>query len=73
MISELVGIFSNSVILPEASYSTIQRVNNNSTDQTALMHRLVCAFVVSLHQNQVFQHMSLCCSQMDTYKKACVW
>ena len=33
---------------------TFQRDYNKGTDQTAWMHRLVCAFVICMQQNQVF-------------------
>ena len=35
-------------------YYTIQAVNNKGADQTAQMHRLICAFVVRIWHEQVF-------------------
>ena len=38
------------------SYFTFQIVNNKGADQTALMRRLVCAFVVGKQQSQGFSY-----------------
>ena len=35
-------------------FYTFQRVNNETTDQTVQMRRLICAFVVCMQQNQIF-------------------
>ena len=35
-------------------YFTFQIVNNKGADQTVMMRRLVCAFVVRKQQSQVF-------------------
>ena len=37
-----------------AGYYTFQIANNKDTEQTAWMHRLVCAFVVCKPQRQIF-------------------
>ena len=38
---------------------TLHGANNNGADQTAHMHRLVCAFIVGIKQSQVLSHCFL--------------
>ena len=45
-------------------YYAVQAVNNNDTDQTVQMRRLICAFVVRIWQNR-FSHEG---AHMEVYK-----
>ena len=42
------------IVCGKSSYSTFPIANNKSTEQTARMRRLVCAFVFHIQQSQVY-------------------
>ena len=41
-------------------FDALQKANINGADQTAGMHRLICAFVVCIQSKQVFLHQGPC-------------
>ena len=47
-------------------YCTIQVANNKGADQTALMRRLICAFVVRIWQNRVSHDVA----QLSSFKRS---
>ena len=56
-------------------YCTFEWANNKCAEQTARMHRLVCAFVVRIQQNQGSFDSAQLCDQQQKYcsRRMLIW